>query len=114
MASSEAELRAWELRLRAREGELTVRRARWGAAWRALLAPARALELLLGVWLALGATVIGGSVLVVSAVVCGLLAAVRALRAMSLPAAVGAPPRPGGAVRRLRARLRRATPEEVR
>jgi hypothetical protein len=96
----ETELRAWELRLRARESELTARRARGGAAWRALLAPARALELLLGVWLALGATVIGGTVLVVSAVACGLLVAVRAVRAMSIPAAVGA--------------QRRATPQGVR
>jgi hypothetical protein len=111
MASRETELRAWELRLRAREGELTARRALWGAAWRALLAPVRALELLLGVWLALGATVIGGRVLVISAIACGLLVAVRAVRAMSMPTAVG-PTRPR--LGRLRVRRRRATPEEVR
>jgi hypothetical protein len=114
MVPREEDLRAWELRLRAREAELIARRARCGAAWRVLLAPARALELLLGTWLALGATAIGGSVLVVSAIACGLLVAVRAVRAMSLPAAVGAPPRPAGPVRRLRARLRRTTPQGVR
>jgi hypothetical protein len=112
MASSEAELRAWEQRLRAREGELTARRARWGAAWRAALAPARTLELLLGVWLALGATVLGGSVLVASAVACGLLVAFRAVRAMSMPAAVAAP-RPGGVGVRLRARLGRRRRREA-
>jgi hypothetical protein len=109
MPSREAELRAWELRLRAREGELTARRSRWAAAWRALFAPARALELLLGVWLALGATVIGGTVLVTSAVACGVLVAIRAVRAMSIPAAVETPRRS-----RLRVRLRRAAPEGVR
>lgn len=98
-------LRAWELRLRACESELTARRARWGAAWRAALVPGRALELILGLWLGLGATILGGTVLVLSAAVCGVVLAALAVRRMSLPSGVRPPRR--GAFYRVRARLLR-------
>src|SRR5918912_618644 len=107
LAARADRLRAWEQRLSAREGELTARRARWGAAWRLALAPARAAQLALGAWLAIGATALGGTALVVSAVACGLLLVVTALRRMSLPTGMQAPRT--GLLARLRARLARAT-----
>jgi hypothetical protein len=100
-----ARLRAREAQLAAREAELSARRSRWSAACRVAFAPLRAVQLVAGVWLAIGAVALGGTVLVVSAVVCGLLLALPALRALQLPSGVQ-PPR-HGRLGRLRCRLAR-------
>jgi hypothetical protein len=106
LAARADRLREWELRLGARESELSARRARWGAAWRLALAPARALQLILGGWLAIGATALGGTALVVSAVACGLVLATMAVARMSLPRGMQEPRT--GVLSRLRARLAHA------
>jgi hypothetical protein len=115
LAARYARLEQAERRVAAREAELRCRRPWQAPCWRAALAPLRPLQVLFGAWLLLGAPLLGGTVLLLSALASGFLLAAGGLARLAGPPAPppAIPPADGSAVTRAAARVigsRRARP----